>query len=255
MKRHDGDHAPSGGIFWLPTILTGFNLFLGFWSIILILEGRILTACWLIIIASICDGLDGKLARLMKNSSEIGIELDSLADVVSFGVAPGVLLYAVSFDRMGLPGILLAALPVLFGAARLARFNMTATTGAKKPSYEGLPIPAQAVALTSFIIFNYALWNGLPLEALLVPLVIVLALLMISRLPYPAMPRFSFHDAMRHPLRLIVILSAIALIALNPPLAFFPLMIVYLLIGIAHGLFGAPEIVEEELDSELQIKP
>jgi len=238
---------------WLPSLLTGLNLFFGFWAIVQAIEGHFLTACWFIVIASICDGLDGKLARLMNKSSEMGVELDSLADTVSFGVAPGVLLYLTSFHKLAFMGIFLASLPLLFGVIRLARFNLSATIGEKKAFYVGLPIPIQANAIATFIIFNYAFWGDLQLEPLLIPLTIALAILMVSHIPYEGMPRFSIKETLKSPLRVIFILLAISLIALKPPLAFFPLISLYILRGLVLAIFGVTP-AEEELDSELEIK-
>jgi CDP-diacylglycerol--serine O-phosphatidyltransferase len=241
---------------FIPNLLTGINLFLGFWAIILAFEGNVLTACWLIVVASICDGLDGKIARFIHRSSDIGLELDSLADVVSFGVAPGIVLYVAYFNQLELIGLLLSALPLIFGAIRLARFNLTANPGERKPFYEGLPIPMQANTVVTFILFNYAIWGTMQLEILLIPLIWFLCLLMISHLPYEKIPRFSIKEAVHHPLRLTVIVVIISLLAFKPALAFFPFMLFYLARGIIMGLIKLPVPVEaEEIDSELEIKP
>jgi len=231
---------------WIPNLLTGLNLFLGFWSILQMIEGNYLTACWLIVTASICDGLDGKLARWTRSASPRGLQLDSLADIVSFGAAPGVLLYFISFHKFGLAGVFLAALPLLFGAIRLARFNRHATIAEKK-GYVGLPIPMQAITITTFIIFNHALWGRLHLEFLLLPLTFFLAFLMVSHAPYEAMPRITFRDSRKNLLKLITIIAGISLIALNPAAIFFPLLMIYVLKGFAIMLFGlAPS--EDDLE-------
>ena len=240
---------------WIPNLLTGMNLFLGFWAMIQAIEGNILTACWLVVAASVCDGLDGKLARFMKRSSELGLELDSLADVVSFGAAPGIILYVSFFQRLEFLGVVLAALPLIFGAIRLARFNLTAVVGEKKANYVGLPIPMQATATTTFIIFNYAFWGDLHLEILLIPLVWLLCLLMVSHFPYERIPRFSIRETLKRPWRLIVIIGIVALLALKPAVAFFPILFLYVLRGMIMAAFGfAPVDEPEELDSELEVK-
>ncbi|HEX7344274.1 MAG TPA: CDP-diacylglycerol--serine O-phosphatidyltransferase [bacterium] len=240
---------------WIPNLLTGMNLFLGFWAIIQALEGNILTACWLVIIASVCDGLDGKLARFMNRSTEMGLELDSLADVVSFGAAPGVILYVASFRELEFLGLILAALPLIFGAIRLARYNLTAVPGERRALYVGLPIPMQANTLATFIIFNYALWGALHLEILLLPLVWLLSLLMVSHFPYDRIPRFSIKEAVRRPWRLIVSIVIVGILALKPAIAFFPILMLYVLRGVIMAAFRfAPAEEEEELDSELEVK-
>ncbi len=241
---------------WLPNLLTAGNLFLGFWAILLTFEQNYLAACWLIIAASICDALDGKLARIMKSSSEFGLELDSLADVVSFGAAPGVLLYAVSFSKFGWPGLLLSALPLMFGVMRLARFNCSTTLGEKKAFYVGLPIPIQANMIASFIIFNYALWGQghLQLELLLIPMTLILAFLMVSHLPFEGLPRLDFHEMQKHPTKAVVTLAIVVLFSINPAITFFPLISLYILRRVLLTLMGlTPE--EEELESEIEVEP
>ncbi len=249
MKKHNKS--------WIPNLLTLFNLFLGFWAIILTLEGNYLAACWLVIIASICDGLDGKIARYMRTSSEIGLEIDSLADVVSFGVAPGLILYSAAFYKLNFLGVLLAAIPALFGAWRLARYNSTNSAGEKKPFFEGMPIPMQANFLVSFLLFNHAIWGDLQLEALLIPMVLFLALLMISHIPFDGIPKISFRDAFRKPWRTIFMVAIISLLAYRPVLIFFPVMVFYVLRGLFMAFFRLTayeeDLDEEDLDSELEI--
>lgn len=235
---------------WTAHVLTYINLLLGFYAIIQAFEGNYLMACWLIVIASICDGLDGKIARYTKSSSEMGIELDSLADIVSFGVAPSVLLYTVSFHKFGFAGLILAALPLFFGAVRLARFNVSATLGEKK-NYTGLPIPMQAATIATFIVFNYALWGSLTLEILLLPLTLALALLMVSQIPYDAMPRLTLHDTKKNLFKLLLIIAGIILVAFNPSLFFFPLMLIYVLKGVIVAIMGL-RVPEEELEEVLE---
>ncbi|MFH1861294.1 MAG: CDP-diacylglycerol--serine O-phosphatidyltransferase [bacterium] len=232
--------------YWLPYLFTMLNCLMGFWAIVQILEGNILTACWLIIIASLFDGFDGKLARYVSGASEIGVELDSFADVVSFGVAPAVLLYQASFFNYGLLGVLLAAFPIIFGAFRLARFNCLAN-GHEGGTFVGLPIPMQAMAISTFILFNQAIWEDIHLEILLVPFVFFLSFLMISHIPYEKLPRISFRDTRKNLLKLLVILAGIALVAIKPPIILFPLVILYIFHGMAVSLFGLEP--EEELES------
>jgi CDP-diacylglycerol--serine O-phosphatidyltransferase len=230
---------------WAASVLTSGNLFFGFWAIAQVVEGNFLMACWLIVIASICDGLDGKLARLTKGASEIGIEFDSLADAVSFGAAPAALIYAVSFSKYGLLGLFLSAIPLLFGVFRLARFNKNATTHEKK-GYDGLPIPMAAVTIATFIIFNYAVWGTFHLEVLLIPLTVVLSILMLSHIPYDVMPRFTLKETGKNLLGIFVIILGIVLVAINPPVIFFPLMLLYVLKGIVTAIFSHQE--EEKLE-------
>lgn len=240
---------------WAAHLLTACNLFLGFWAIVQVVEGNYTTACWLIVIASICDGLDGKLARFAKGASEIGTELDSLVDIVSFGAAPSILLYFTSFHKLGFAGIILSSLPLFFGVVRLARFNINAASEDSE-SYLGLPIPMQADAIATFFVFNFALWGHLQLEFLLIPLTLILALLMVSQVRYDRLPRLSFRDTSRNLLKLIVICAGILLLALNPSVIFFPLVLIYVFKGLAASLFGLRPTagkLEEVLKDETSI--
>ena len=110
----------------VPSFFTLMNLFCGFLAIIQISEGYLHYGAWLIVLAGLFDALDGFMARITNSTSAFGIELDSLSDVVSFGVAPGFLLYYFGLNELQVPGLILAALPAVCGAIRLARFNVDA---------------------------------------------------------------------------------------------------------------------------------
>jgi CDP-diacylglycerol--serine O-phosphatidyltransferase len=116
-------------------------MFCGFLSILSASEGNINYAAWLIFIAAIFDALDGMVARLTNSSSELGVELDSLSDIVSFGAAPSFLLYKTYFYSMDVWGILISAAPLIAGGFRLARFNIQ-LVGFSKSFFLGLPIPS-----------------------------------------------------------------------------------------------------------------
>ena len=235
---------------WAANLLTAGNLFFGFWAIIQVIEGHFLMACWLILIASILDGLDGKIARFTRSSSEFGIELDSLVDIVSFGVAPAVLLYFISFHKYGFAGLILASLPLFFGVVRLARFNRSATIEEKK-NYFGLPIPMQAASVATFIVFNYAIWGSFHLEILLIPMIISLALLMVSVIPYDTMPRFTFRDTRKNLWKVIAIIIGIILVAFKPAVIIFPLIMLYIFKGMTMWVLGI-EVREEELEEAIE---
>jgi len=128
----------------VPGALTSANIFFGFMAIIKVINGQYLDAGWLIIIASIMDGLDGKFARKFDKNSHFGLEFDSLADLISFGAAPAALAYGVYFHRLDYLGMVIVFFIVLCGALRLARFN-TASNG--ESLYTGLPIPIAAVTI------------------------------------------------------------------------------------------------------------
>lgn len=159
----------------IPNAVTCLNLLLGFAAIIESGKGNLNTASALILLCVALDMLDGFLARHLNAVSRFGGELDSLADVVSFGAAPAAILYHQFFIDAGLPGLLISAAPLIATALRLARFN----TSAKSSEFCGLPCPAAAILITSA---SGWLENGLAATALIA----FCAILMISALPYPS---------------------------------------------------------------------
>jgi CDP-diacylglycerol--serine O-phosphatidyltransferase len=183
----------------IPNLITSLNLASGFASIILASSGRVEIASWLILAAMIFDFLDGFSARLMKAYSAIGKELDSLADVVSFGVAPGIIIYNLLKDSLSpvMPGsvspdtmktvliIVVASVMPVCAALRLAIFNIDDT---QAKEFKGLPTPANALAVISIVLAGHyssspavSFFTGSPL--LLAALTVALSLLMVSRMP------------------------------------------------------------------------
>jgi CDP-diacylglycerol--serine O-phosphatidyltransferase len=193
----------------VPSFFTLMNLFSGFIAVIQIQQGDYTQACWLIVLAGFFDLLDGMMARLTNSQSQFGVELDSLADVVSFGLAPSFLIYNVALSEMKLLGLFISALPVLCGAVRLARFNIT-FDGEKKGTFTGLPIPMQAAAIVAIVLNLQAetiLLPGITPRALAI-VAIVLALLMVSNVPFDAGPRPSASYVKSAPIRSILYLLA-----------------------------------------------
>lgn len=180
----------------MPSFFTLMNLLAGFFSIIQTSNGQLEAAAWLVVLAAFFDLFDGIMARLAGVSSDFGVELDSLSDVVSFGVAPSFLLYEFGLNQLGpLWGATLASLPALFGAVRLAKFNTLATPEEKTSEFIGLPIPAQAGTVVVFIlVFSDAQWFDVdvlarPQISVLISLVVVLSALMVSPVRFPALPQ------------------------------------------------------------------
>ena len=201
------------GIFLLPALLTIGNLFSGFYALLLTLDQRYTEAAYAIFVAMIMDMLDGRVARLVKATSQFGVEFDSLADVVSFCAAPAFLLYAFALADMPRAAWFGTALFVICGALRLARFNVQTGTVDKR-FFVGLPTPAGAAVVVSTVI----LLNGVELSRWeLVAIAVesyVVALLMVSTFRY-----WSFKDiefARRRPVQtLLVAILAIMIVATN----------------------------------------
>lgn len=223
----------------VPSFFTLMNLFCGFLAIISIAEGRLNFGAWLIVFAGLFDALDGFMARLSNATSQFGIELDSISDVVSFGVAPGFLLYTFGLGDLPLVGILLSALPPLCGAVRLARFNVES----KQPSQEffrGLPIPAQALMFAAFYLTFHSRmhWfdgfeNGV--NSLLIPLIVLLSFLMVSTIPFDKMPSFDRQSIKRYKGRLFLFIFYGLLIAVLQEIGLMIVFSAFILKGVVLG--------------------
>ncbi len=227
-------------IFLLPSLLTTANLFCGFLALILTAEQRYDHAALAILAGIVLDILDGRIARLMKATSQFGVEFDSLADVVSFCVAPAFLLYAVALSRLGRAAWLGAFLFVTCGALRLARFNVHTGTIDRR-FFIGLPTPAAAglAAGTVLLVGGVELpsWGLFAISAA----TYLVALLMVSTVRYWSFKELAF--AQRHPLEsLLVVVLAIMIVATHHELFLFVLFSGYVLSGPAQYLMvGRPE--------------
>lgn len=215
----------------LPNACTSMNLVCGYLAIVMTSQGEFLAAGWLIMLANIFDILDGRLARLTSVESMFGAELDSLADLVSFGVAPAFLVYTRYLEHDRVYGLIVTAIFVLCGAMRLARFNVTPHS--KKDVFEGLPIPAGAGILATMTIFELQFFSFMRIPAIIIPFVVlVTSFLMVSKIEYPAMKKTPQTSNKR---RFAVIMVLVALIV-NPPMTLFFLSWGFALYGLTFSL-------------------
>ena len=225
----------------VPSIFTTLNIFCGFLSMIFASQGQFNVAAWVIILAAIFDSLDGAMARITRSSSQFGVELDSLADVVSFGAAPSFIVYQVYLRTIEPWGILIAALPVILGAIRLARFNVQ-LIGFDKDYFNGLPIPMQAITVCAFILQvgkeNIAMDSVASTE--LIALVVILSLLMVSHVKYDTMPKISKLQLKLHPLKygviFIVILAAVFSELFFDKNYLFQILMLYVIFGFIRAV-------------------
>jgi CDP-diacylglycerol--serine O-phosphatidyltransferase len=199
------------GVYILPNLVTTAGLFAGFFSIIATLSHDYRLAAIMIVVAMACDTLDGRIARLTRSASSFGVQYDSLADVIAFGVAPGILVYTWALRPWGRWGWLAASLYVTCGALRLARFNVQQDS-VERRHFVGLPIPAGAAVIASTVLLYYYLnGQGDPNKHILMLLVIyAVAGLMVSEFRYVSFKEFNLHR--RHPFP--VLLGAIVLVML-----------------------------------------
>lgn len=236
----------------MPSAFTLGNLFFGFWAIISAYNGNFRWAGWFIVFAGILDVLDGRIARLAKTSSRFGEELDSLIDLVSFGVAPALIMYFLEFNSAGKFAWVLCWIYVVAAAIRLARFNVVS---AGKPSawFTGMPSPAAGMTLACYYPFTQTTWYRASLAYLdlqhqgLVFLMLVLGVLMVSNVKYPKMPGFSFRTG-KQAASTVFVLACMAAAVARPDMVLFPLGLAYMLFGIARGaILGLMERNEPEV--------
>lgn len=224
----------------VPSLFTVLNMFCGFNSILYASKGWYVGAAWLIFLAAAFDALDGIMARLTKSSSEFGVQIDSLSDVISFGAAPAFLVYQLHLYTLGTLGILVSSLPLIFGGLRLARFN-TQLVGFDKEFFVGLPIPASALTIAAYVL-KYGKENALsglyeldPTAARLVPwLCVGLSLLMVSKVKYDTLPRISRRAIRREPWKFIFAVLAAIVIVVSGGDALLPLFGLFIVLGIVR---------------------
>ena len=226
------------GVFLLPATITSIGLLSGFYSMVSAVTGHFEVASVMIVIAFFCDGLDGRVARASRTSSQFGVEFDSLSDVVAFGVAPAMLAFSWALRPVGSIGIAVGGLYVLCGALRLARFNVQTAT-ADKSRFVGLPIPGAAlmIATTSLAYSYFEFESPRMLCTLMVPFTLVLGGLMISRVPYPSFKTMKFEKRAQVELVIAMMLLAAMLFAM-PQLTAFLLSSAYVLSGPALMIRG-----------------
>lgn len=251
------------GVYILPSMLSIGNLFCGFYAIIAIYKYDYSKAAVAILIALVIDFLDGAVARIAKATSDFGVELDSLADLISFGVAPGMLAYAFAMKPFGRIGWLAAFLFAACGALRLARFNIQ-TKKLDKRYFVGLPIPAAAGIVASCVLFlgespsleilEYQVVSPEVTSALMVVLMTVTAFLMVSKIRYRSLKEIDI--ARRHPFTILIsLLLAMLIIASEPSLLLFVFFFLYALSGFLRYLPFRRKRIPLDLGEELELTP
>jgi CDP-diacylglycerol--serine O-phosphatidyltransferase len=221
---------------FFPGIFTVGNMFCGFVSILYSFDGEPIFAAWMIILAAFFDALDGQVARLSGSPSRFGVELDSFADLVSFGMAPALLFYNLNIYPLGKWGWILGFVFVMCGAFRLARFNLQTTKLEEKLPYVGLPIPTAAVTLVSYVLFSHEIWGTLRFPKALITMIIAFSGLMVSGIEYETLPKFSFANR-RNKVKLVYLFVFLVALMVNPRLALFPFGMLYVLSGFAKGAY------------------
>ncbi len=224
----------------LPSAFTLGNLFFGFWAIVSAANGDFLRAGWFVVLAGVMDMLDGRIARLSKTASRFGAELDSLIDVLSFGMAPALLMYHLEFAATGGFAWLIPFGYVIAVAVRLARYNLTDPASAPAGWFIGLPSPAAGMLLAVYYPFSQTSWHaatlgGFSQQLIIVLLMILVSVLMVSNVRYPKFPGLGFRSA-RGIFGLAMTITILAGGLLVPEYFFFPFGLTYVLYGLIRAL-------------------
>ena len=199
------------GAYLIPSLFTTANMLLGFYALLAGLEGRFRAAILMIFAAAVLDTLDGRIARLTGTESHFGREFDSLADLVSFGLAPALLCYLWGLHELGRAGFAAPAVYLLCSAARLARFNVSRRTS--DPAYfVGLPAPAAAGAIGSILFFVDQRGDSLALQLAVLGALILVGLLAVSTFRYVSFKELDFRR--RRSFRVVLVIASIVVLAL-----------------------------------------
>lgn len=224
----------------IPSAFTLGNLFFGIWAMVYAAQGNFLWAGWFIVFAGVADTLDGRMARLSHTGTRFGAELDSLVDVISFGVAPAMLMYFLEFGAAGKFAWIICFIYVAAVAVRLARYNITAAGSDQPGWFTGLPSPAAGMTLATYYTFSQTEWyqkfpQYLDLQRQgLIFLMLALAALMISNIKYPRTPRIGFRS-WSGIFGTLVTAGIVAGVILAPSTFLFPFGIGYLLFGVVRS--------------------
>lgn len=230
MNEHELERRPRRGIYLLPNLFTTGGLFAGFYAIVASMQGRYEPAAVAIFVAMIMDGVDGRLARLTNTQSDFGKEYDSLADMVSFGLAPALVMYVWALQPLGKLGWLAAFLYAAGAALRLARFN-TMVGVINKRYFQGLASPAAAAVVAGMVWVgdSYA-WDMEIVAPFALVATVSAAVLMVSNIRYRSFKDFDIKGKVPFVTALAIVLVFV-LVSLDPPQVLFAIFVSYALSG------------------------
>lgn len=235
-KKSQGDRLRKG-IYILPNLFTSLNAFCGFYSIIASINKHYEAAAVNILIAVVFDSLDGKIARATNTTSKFGVEYDSLADVISFGLAPALMIYLWMLTGFGKTGWLAAFLYTICGALRLARFN-TLSGVISSEYFQGLPIPAAAGMCASIVLFVTKYDLSFTYQPVMILIMLyILAFLMVSSIKYNSFKKAELFRRIRFSVFVVMILTFVFIVE-RIQAAFFTIAIIYMVSGPLSLIFG-----------------
>lgn len=240
----------------VPNMLTLGNIFSGFSAIVYASNDNFVMAAVFILAAALFDMFDGITARLINATSELGGELDSLCDLVSFGVAPSFILYKTFFFQFGEIGILFASLPALTGAVRLARFNTQLDIEDDKINFIGMPIPSAALTLVPYVVFVHN-QGIIPLQYqsfIVFATTIMVSISMVSSINFANSPRPNIKDIKERPLTAFSFIFGIVISIITAGKALFFVMLTYMLVSYFFAIIRTIQThrtVEDEMDEDI----
>jgi CDP-diacylglycerol---serine O-phosphatidyltransferase len=223
----------------LPNGFTLGNLLFGVWSIVLASRGEFSQAAWMVVFGGIMDALDGRVARMTKTGSAFGVELDSLVDAITFGVAPAFIMYFAVLNQEG-SAWMFSFIYIAAAVMRLARFNVE-QGGRAKTAFHGLPSPAAGITLTSYVWFSQSpLYEvvaipGIPWHEAMRWVMLLLAFLMISHVLYPAITNIGVRS-IGQVTQLLVVLTGLSILIFRKEEFLFPALVLYVAWGLGRTL-------------------
>lgn len=237
MDYMEEKKKPRRGIYLLPNLFTTGCLFSGYYAIVKAMAGNFENAAVAVFVAMILDGLDGRVARLTNTSTAFGVQYDSLADMVSFGLAPSLIIYEISLHNLGKLGWLVAFVYAACAALRLARFNTQVGT-ADKRFFQGLPSPAAAAVVTGLVWFSvdYKL-SGEDIKWVALLLTLMAGLVMVSNFRYYSFKQIDLKGKIPF-ITVLVIVLVFVLVSLDPPQTLFAGFLIYMFSGLIITVWG-----------------
>ena len=231
-----GLKGKSTSIYILPNVITTMSIFFGFFAIIRAISSDYMMAAYAIIVAAIFDLLDGRVARITRSTSTFGSHYDSLCDLISFGMAPSLLLYFWSLQPYGRIGWLVSFFYLACGALRLARFNAQAQHQTDE-YFSGLPLPmAAGIVASGVLAFNDLNWIAYNSPYILI-LTVLLGFSMVGGFPYRSFKDFDLRKKL--PFRYLVLsIFIVAVVAINPDVMLFILFLSYAALGFIFGIIN-----------------
>lgn len=246
-------------IYIIPNLVTTANLYCGFSSITSAIHRDFQSAAWFIVAAAVFDALDGRVARMAKATSKFGVEYDSLSDLVSFGMAPALLLYTWALEPFGRLGSLASFLYACCAALRLARFNVNTET-VSKAYFQGVASPIAAGSIATFAIFHAS--TGLPTEngwisreGIALTQALALGSLMVSSIPFPSFKELNWRARSSFGYLMIAVMIMV-LIAVRPEITLFVVVSLYLIASLAWNAYrllsGKPLVLRPAKEGSLK---